>query len=172
MHSSAVHIFTSTSLDTVAPSFFILAIVAGLTLANLFNGISKPVKKIGEFTGDKISEYNEKVEQNRIEREKRKKEFNPDVDLGEVKNEVHGIVGELIEHGIVPTDPHFENFLVTFDETEKRKLNMVDVDDNYVSIYPDGKRDFFYQSEVSTCYRVIDLSIDDVNSKRNGSIHN
>jgi hypothetical protein len=41
---------------------------------------------------------------------------------------------------------------------------MVDVDDNYVSIYPNGKRDFFYKSEVSTCYRVIDLSIEDVNS--------
>ena len=77
---------------------------------------------------------------------------NPDVDLGEVKNEVHGIVGELIEHGIVPADPHFENFLVTFDEN--------------------GKRDFAYESEVSTCYRVIDLSIQDVNSKRNGSMHN
>lgn len=97
---------------------------------------------------------------------------NPDVSLDEVKSEVHGIVGELIEHGIVPTDPHFENFLVTFDENGKRKLNMVDVDDNYVSIYPNGKRDFFYQSEVSTCYRVIDLSIEDVNSKRNGAIHN
>ena len=30
LQSSAVHIFTSTSLDTVAPSFFIFASVAGL----------------------------------------------------------------------------------------------------------------------------------------------
>lgn len=98
---------------------------------------------------------------------------NPDVDLGEVKNEVHGIVGELIEHGIVPADPHFENFLVTFDETGKRKLNMVDVDDHYVSVYPEGaKRGLSYDIDVSACYRVIDLSIEDVNSKRNGSIHN
>lgn len=97
---------------------------------------------------------------------------NPDVNLDEVKSEVHGIVGELIEHAIVPTDPYFENFLVTFDENGKRRLNMVDVDDQYVSIYPNGKRDVFYDSEVSTCYRVIDLSIQDVNSKRSGSIHN
>ena len=62
--------------------FVFVMVITGLTLANLFNGISKPVKKIGEFTGDKISEYSEKVEQNKIEREKRKKEFNPDVDLG------------------------------------------------------------------------------------------
>ena len=68
--------------------FVFVMVITGLTLANLFNGISKPVKKIGEFTGDKISEYNEKVEQNRIEREKRKKEFNPDVDLGPSPEEI------------------------------------------------------------------------------------
>ena len=50
---------------------------------------------------------------------------------------------------------------------------MVDVDDHYVSVYPEGaKRGLSYDIDVSACYRVIDLSIEDVNSKRNGSIHN
>lgn len=62
--------------------FVFIMIITGLTLGGLFNGISKPVKKIGEFTGEKISEYNEKAEHYIQEREKRKKEFNPDVDLG------------------------------------------------------------------------------------------
>ena len=69
--------------------FVFVMVITGLTLATLFNGISKPVKKIGEFTGEKISEYNEKVEQNKIEREKRKKEFNPDVDLGPSPEEIN-----------------------------------------------------------------------------------
>lgn len=93
-------------------------------------------------------------------------EDNPETDLEEVKGEMFGIVGELIEHGIIPTDPHFENFLVTFDEEGKRQINMVDVDDVYVSIYSNGKRDVFYDSEVAACYRVLDLSFESIRSKR------
>ncbi len=62
--------------------FILLMIMTKLTLGNLFKGISKPVKKVGEFTSEKISEYNEKAEQLAEERKKRKAEFNPDVDLG------------------------------------------------------------------------------------------
>lgn len=62
--------------------FIFVMVITGLTLVNLFNGISKPVKKIGEFTGEKINEYSEKVERINQEREKRRQEFNPDVDLG------------------------------------------------------------------------------------------
>ena len=62
--------------------FVTIMILTGLTLGRLFKGISKPVKKIGEFTGEKINEYNEKTEQRNQEKEKRKKEFNLDVDLG------------------------------------------------------------------------------------------
>lgn len=62
--------------------FVLIMIMTKLTLGNLFRGISKPVKKVGEFTSEKISEYNEKAELMAAEREKRKKEFNPDVDLG------------------------------------------------------------------------------------------
>lgn len=62
--------------------FVLIMVMTGLTLANLFRGISKPVKKVGEFTSEKITEYNEKAEQLAAEREKHKKEFNPDVDLG------------------------------------------------------------------------------------------
>ena len=63
-------------------SFVLIMIFTGLTLGNLIRGISKPVKKVGEFTSEKINEYGEKAEQIAEERKKRKVEFNPDVDLG------------------------------------------------------------------------------------------
>lgn len=59
-----------------------IMVVTGLTVANIYRGISKPVKKIGEYTGEKISEYSEKAEAIHEERKERKKAFNPDVDLG------------------------------------------------------------------------------------------
>ncbi len=62
--------------------FIVIMIFTGLTLGNLIRGISKPVKKVGEFTSEKINEYGEKAEQIVEERKKRKAEFNPDVDLG------------------------------------------------------------------------------------------
>lgn len=62
--------------------FVIVMIFTGLTLGNLIRGLSKPVKKVGEFTSEKINEYGEKAEQIAEERKKRKAEFNPDVDLG------------------------------------------------------------------------------------------
>ncbi len=62
--------------------FVIVMVFTGLTLGNLIRGISKPVKKVGEFTSEKINEYGEKAEQIAEERKKRKAEFNPDVDLG------------------------------------------------------------------------------------------
>lgn len=62
--------------------FILIMIMSKLTLGNLFRGISKPVKKVGEFTSEKISEYNEKAEQLAAEREERKKNFKADVDLG------------------------------------------------------------------------------------------
>ena len=62
--------------------FVLIMVIANITLGNLFKGVSKPVKKIGEFTGEKISEYGEKIEQINAEREKRRQEFNPDVPLG------------------------------------------------------------------------------------------
>ena len=62
--------------------FVIVMMFTGLTLGNLIRGISKPVKKVGEFTSEKINEYGEKAEQISEERKKRKLEFNPDVDLG------------------------------------------------------------------------------------------
>ena len=62
--------------------FIILLILSNITLGNIIRSFSKPAKKIGEYTSDKISEYGEKIEQRNLEREQRKKEFNPDVDLG------------------------------------------------------------------------------------------
>ena len=62
--------------------FILIMITANLTLANLFRGIAKPVKKVGEITSEKINEYNEKVEQSVEEkRKKRREEFNPDVKI-------------------------------------------------------------------------------------------
>ncbi len=63
-------------------AFVLIMVITNITLGNLFKGVSKPVKKIGEFTGEKITEYGEKIEQRNVEREKRRKEFNPDVPLG------------------------------------------------------------------------------------------
>ncbi len=62
--------------------FVLIMIMSKLTLGNLFRGISKPVKKVGEFTSEKISEYNERAEQLAAEREERKRNFKADVDLG------------------------------------------------------------------------------------------
>lgn len=62
--------------------FILIMITANLTLVNLFRGIAKPVKKVGEITSEKINEYNEKVEQSVEEkRKKRREEFNPDVKI-------------------------------------------------------------------------------------------
>ena len=62
--------------------FVLVMIFTGITLGTLLRGLSKPVKKVGEFTSEKISEYGEKAEQIAEERKNRKAEFNPDVDLG------------------------------------------------------------------------------------------
>ena len=62
--------------------FVLLMVTSNLTLEGLFKGISKPVKKISEVTGDKIAEYGEKIEQHHEEKVQRKKEFIADVDLG------------------------------------------------------------------------------------------
>lgn len=62
--------------------FVVIMVVTGLTIANIYRGISKPVKKIGEFTGEKISEYSDKVESYHEEKKEKRKAFNPDVDLG------------------------------------------------------------------------------------------
>ncbi len=62
--------------------FVLIMIMTKLTLGNLFRGISKPVKKVGEFAGEKITEYNKKAEQIAAQREERKKNFKADVDLG------------------------------------------------------------------------------------------
>ncbi len=85
-----------------------------------------------------------------------------DENIETIKNQVLNIVGELIEKGIVPTDPHFENFLVCYNDDGSYRLNMIDVDDQYISVYPDGKKNVWYNGEVNACYRVIDLSIEEL----------
>lgn len=87
---------------------------------------------------------------------------NSEIDLDKIKEEILKIVEELIANGIIPTDPHFENFLISFCEDGTYKLNMVDTDDIYVSVYPNNKRDVWYESTINSCYRVIDLSFEKV----------
>lgn len=60
----------------------IIMILTGLTVANIYRGVSKPVKKIGEYTGEKFSEYSDKAEAFYEEKKEKRKSFNPDVDLG------------------------------------------------------------------------------------------
>lgn len=116
--------------------FVFVMVITGLTLATLFNGISKPVKKIGEFTGEKISEYNEKVEQNKIEREKRKKEFNPDVDLGPSPDEINKNIEEepLQQDDIIPFDTInseelFADKLAEESSNNDKEKNIINLDD-------------------------------------------
>lgn len=68
--------------------FVLVMVMTGLTLVNLYRGVAKPVKKIGEFTGEKISEYNERAEQHSEEKAERKRKFNADVDLGPSPDEL------------------------------------------------------------------------------------
>ncbi len=69
-------------------------IITGLTVAGIYKGISKPVKKIGEYTGEKLSEYSDKAEALYEERKERRKNFNPDVDLGPDPLETAPILSE------------------------------------------------------------------------------
>lgn len=90
---------------------------------------------------------------------------NVDVDL--IKQKIIDIVNELINNGIIPTDPHLDNFLICYNDDGSYEIKMIDVDDQYISIYPDNKRDVWYDSEVAACYRVIDLSFEQIyNSSR------
>lgn len=93
---------------------------------------------------------------------------NKDIDLNMIKSRVLEIVYELINHGIVPTDPHCDNFLVSFLDTGQVDIKMVDVDDQYVSVYPEKEKSIWYESEVSAALRVIDLSFSEIEKKRNG----
>ena len=112
--------------------FVFVMVITGLTLGGLFNGISKPVKKIGEFTGDKINEYNEKIEQHNQERkEKKKKEFNPDVDLGpepEKNKEPIFLEEPVVEDDIIPFS-EIKNEEMFADDTKEK-----DVDDNIINL--------------------------------------
>lgn len=114
--------------------FVFVMIITGLTLGGLFNGISKPVKRIGEFTGEKINEYNEKAEQYAKEREeKKKKEFNPDVDLGPApdKNKEPIFIDEpVIEDDIIPFSEINSEAMFTENTTEKSEPdNIINLDE-------------------------------------------
>lgn len=94
-----------------------IMVVTGLTVANIYRGISKPVKKIGEYTGEKISEYSEKAEAMYEEKKERRKSFNPDVDLGPDPLETAPILSE--DDG-VSTDGD-DNDLISFSDLKNSK---------------------------------------------------
>ena len=98
--------------------FVLIMVVTNLTLGSLIKGVSKPVKKVGEFTTEKISEYSERIEQQAAEREKRKKEFNPDVDLGPDPEED---IEPIFSDDVIENDDLEDEILIPFDEFEKTK---------------------------------------------------
>lgn len=87
-----------------------------------------------------------------------------------IKKQILKIIKELIENGIIPTDPHLENFLVCQNEIGSYEIKMIDTDDQYISVYPNNQRDVWYESEISTCYRVIDLSFENLANTNKGTI--
>lgn len=117
--------------------FILIMITSNLTLARLFNGLSKPVKKIGEVTGDKIAEYGEKIEQHHDEKVQRKKEFIADVDLGpepEPDAEVIPLFNEEIpEDDLVSySDATGKNIDVSFKDTDTAEIEeekVINLDD-------------------------------------------
>ncbi len=112
--------------------FVIVLILLNITLGNIIRSFSKPAKKIGEYTSDKISEYGEKIEQRNAEKEKRKKEFNPDVDLGpdpiKLNNSLDLDVNELPSISTLKSLDKFDDTAKNDDEKEKID-NVVNLDD-------------------------------------------
>ncbi len=112
--------------------FVVVMILLNITLGNLFRSMSKPVKKIGEYTGDKITEYGEKIEQKNAERERRKREFNPDVPLGP---EPEKMTEDIEEDDLVPykeiKGEEIDNTLVDTvkkeDEVKEKVINLDDI---------------------------------------------
>lgn len=113
--------------------FVFVMVITGLTLGGLFNGISKPVKKIGEFTGEKINEYNDKIEQHNQERkERRKKDFNPDVDLGpepDKSKEPVFINEPVIEDDVIPFSEINNEEMFSSNEFETENDNIINLDE-------------------------------------------
>lgn len=116
--------------------FVLLMVTSNLTLERLFKGISKPVKKFGEVTGDKIAEYGEKIEQHHEEKVQRKREFIADVDLGpepEPEAEIIPLFDEEItEDGLVSySDATGKNIDIEPEEvpveTEEKVINLDDI---------------------------------------------
>lgn len=102
--------------------FVLIMITSNLTLVKLFSGISKPVKKIGEVTGEKIAEYGEKIEQYNEEKAERKKNFNPDVDLGpepEVEPEIIPLFDEEVEE-----ISEIDNDLMSFSDVKGKNIDL------------------------------------------------
>ncbi len=61
--------------------FVLIMIFFNLTLSNLYNGVKKPVKKIGEVTEEKINDYGERIEAIKEEKKEQRKEKQRDIDI-------------------------------------------------------------------------------------------
>lgn len=139
--------------------FVLIMITANLTLVNLFRGVAKPVKKVGEITSEKINEYNEKVEQSVEEkRKKRREEFNPDV---KIVSDEDSVVEELNDIEIIEESDE----LVSFSdikgknkekiETEK-VINLDDIIKKSVEKETPVKEEFIEEKETETENESID----------------
>lgn len=83
-----------------------------------------------------------------------------------IKQKVYEIVEELIHNGIIPTDPNFGNFVISFNPDKSFNIHMIDIDDQYVSVYPDGKKDVWYDADVNACYQILNLSFNNIGKKK------
>lgn len=98
--------------------FVLVMVMTGTTLVNLYKGVSKPVKKIGAITNEKLSEYNERAEQNASVRNAKKRKFNPDVDLGPSAEELPASAPESTAES--PED----DFLKSFTDVKGKNLDI------------------------------------------------
>ncbi|MCR4594429.1 MAG: DNA translocase FtsK, partial [Clostridiales bacterium] len=61
--------------------FVLLMLAFNLTLSHLYNGVKKPVKKIGEVTEEKINDYSERIETRFEEKKEQRKDKQKDIDI-------------------------------------------------------------------------------------------
>lgn len=80
---------------------------------------------------------------------------NHDIDLVRMKKDILNKLKELIDCGIVPTDPHFENILVR-EKNGQWEIFLIDLDDIDVLIFSDTDSQVFKESSTYVCHFVVD----------------
>ena len=80
-----------------------------------------------------------------------------DDDLEKVKSSVIRVIDELISNDIVLTNPNFGDFLVR-KKNSNSEIIPIGLDNLSVKVYSDDIDDMFKESDINTCYKIIDLS--------------